>query len=139
MPAIARRARRRKPARARRIACRAHISGLLSTGAIVRLLEDGTILLNTGAVDIGQGSNTILTQICAEALQLPLERVSIASPDTDGSPYNWGTTASRVTYMTGRSVVGAAAEVERQIKDHASEMLECAPRISNSSPAAVSR
>jgi CO/xanthine dehydrogenase Mo-binding subunit len=84
-------------------------------------------LLNTGSVDIGQGSNTILTQICAEALRVPLERVGIASPDTDGSPYNWGTTASRITYMTGTSVIGAAAEVERKIKDHAAEILECAP------------
>jgi len=83
------------------------------------------VLLNTGAVDIGQGSNTVLTQICAEALQLPVDRVAIASPDTDGSPYNWGTTASRVTYVAGRSVVGAAAEIERQLKRHASEMLEC--------------
>jgi CO/xanthine dehydrogenase Mo-binding subunit len=113
--------------RALGVACSAHISGLLATGAIVRLLEDGTILLNTGSVDIGQGSNTILTQICAEALRVPIERVSIASPDTDGSPYNWGTTASRITYMTGTSVIGAAAEVERKIKDQAAEILECAP------------
>ena len=109
------------------VALSAHISGLLATGAIVRLLEDGTVLLNTGAVDIGQGSNTVLTQICAEALKLPLDRVAIASPDTDGSPYNWGTTASRVTYVTGRSVVGAAAEVEQKLKKHAGEMLECSP------------
>ena len=112
--------------RALGVACTAHISGLLATGAIVRMLEDGSIVLNTGAVDIGQGSNTVLTQLCADALKLPIERVSIASPDTDGSPYNWGTTASRITYTTGRSVVGAAAEVERQLKAHASQMLECA-------------
>jgi CO/xanthine dehydrogenase Mo-binding subunit len=91
------------------------------------VLEDGSVLLNTGAVDIGQGSNTVLTQICAEALKVPVERVAIASPDTDGSPYNWGTTASRVTYVTGRSVVGAAAEVERKLKEQAGEMLECSP------------
>ena len=113
--------------RALGVSCSAHISGLLSTGAIIRLLEDGTVLLNTGSVDIGQGSNTVLSQICAEALAIPLDRVSIASPDTDGSPYNWGTTASRVTYMTGTSVVGAAAEVERKLKDHAADILECAP------------
>jgi len=105
-------------------ACTAHISGLLATGAIVRMLEDGSIVLNTGAVDIGQGSDTALTQICAEALKVPMERVRLASPDTDGSPYNWGTTASRVTYTTGRAVVAAAHEVEKQIKQHASEMLE---------------
>ena len=108
------------------LAVSAHISGLLATGAIVRMLEDGTVLLNTGAVDIGQGSNTALTQICAQALQVPVDRVAIASPDTDGSPYNWGTTASRITYMTGRSVVAAAAEVEKQLRKHAGAMLECA-------------
>ncbi len=109
------------------LAISAHISGLLATGAIVRMLEDGTLLLNTGAVDIGQGSNTALAQMCAQALQVPMDRVAIASPDTDGSPYNWGTTASRVTYMTGRSVVAAAGEVEKQIKKYAGAMMECAP------------
>jgi len=108
------------------VAAASHISGLLATGAIVRLLEDGTAVLNTGAVDIGQGSDTVLTQICAEALKLSVDKVALASPDTDGSPYNWGTTASRVTYTTGRAVVAAAGEVERQIKSHAAEMLECA-------------
>ena len=107
-------------------ACTAHIGGLLGTGAIVRMLEDGSVVLNTGAVDIGQGSDTVLTQIVAEALKLPLEQVSLASPDTDGSPFNWGTTASRVTYTTGRAVLTAAQEVERQVKTHAAEMLECA-------------
>ena len=107
------------------VALTAHISGLLASGAIVRVLEDGSVLVNTGAVDIGQGSNTVLSQICAQSLKLPMERVAIASPDTDGSPYNWGTTASRVTYVAGRSVVGAAAEVEKKLKEHASEMLEC--------------
>jgi CO/xanthine dehydrogenase Mo-binding subunit len=108
------------------LACSAHISALLSTGAIVRMLEDGSIVLNTGATDIGQGSDTILAQICAEALQVDPSHVVVASPDTDGSPYNWGTTASRVTYTTGRSVVGAAGEVVRQAKLHASHLLECA-------------
>lgn len=108
------------------VALGAHISGLLGTGAIVRVLEDGSVVLNTGAVDIGQGSDTILVQMCAEALKVPIDKVSLASPDTDGSPYNWGTTASRVTYTTGRAVVAAAGEVEKQLKDHASQMLECA-------------
>ena len=111
--------------RALGLACTAHICGLLSTSAIVRLLEDGTVILNTGAVDIGQGSDTVLPQICAEALQIPIKNVALAAPDTDGSPYNWGTTASRVTYMTGRAVVGAAADMVHKVKQHAAEMLEC--------------
>jgi CO/xanthine dehydrogenase Mo-binding subunit len=120
-PGIAQQGKKR---RGRGLALSAHISGLLGTGAIVRMLEDGTISMNTGATDIGQGSDTVLAQICAEALRVPIEMISVASPDTDGSPYNWGTTASRVTYTTGRAVAGAAREVLRQAMEHASEMLD---------------
>jgi len=107
------------------IAATAHISGLLGTGAIVRMLEDGSISLNTGATDIGQGSDTVLAQICAERLKVPLDMISVASPDTDGSPYNWGTTASRVTYTTGRAVKAAAGKVVDQALEYAAQMLEC--------------
>ncbi|MFT5502480.1 MAG: CO/xanthine dehydrogenase Mo-binding subunit [Gammaproteobacteria bacterium] len=110
--------------RGRGIAVTAHISGLLSTGAIVRMYEDGTFSLNTGAADIGQGSDTILAQMCAESFKVPLENIAVASPDTDGSPYNWGTTASRVTYMTGRAVVGACEKIKAKIFDQAAVILE---------------
>ncbi len=108
------------------VACLPHISGLLTSGAIIRILEDGTAVLNTGAVDNGQGSDTVLVQICAEALGLDLEDVSLATPDTDGSPYNWGTTASRVTYMAGRAVVAAAEDAVAKLKQRAAIMMECA-------------
>jgi CO/xanthine dehydrogenase Mo-binding subunit len=108
------------------VAIAGHISGLLASGAIVRMLEDGTIILNTGATDIGQGSDTALAQMVCEVLQVPLDKVSVASPDTDGSPYNWGTTASRGTFSAGRSVVQASTEVKKRILEHASELFECA-------------
>ena len=104
----------------------AHQSGLLATGATVELRSDGSVAVNTGAVDIGQGSDTVLAQICAEALQLPIELISFASPDTDSSPYNWKTAASRVTYMTGRAVLAASVQVKDKILAAAAEMMECA-------------
>ncbi|HEX7007606.1 MAG TPA: molybdopterin cofactor-binding domain-containing protein, partial [Alphaproteobacteria bacterium] len=97
------------------VAALPHISGLLTSGAIVRLLEDGTAVLNTGAVDNGQGSDTVLVQMCAQTLGLRVDQISLATPDTDASPYNWGTTASRVTYMAGRAVVAAATSVVDQL------------------------
>jgi CO/xanthine dehydrogenase Mo-binding subunit len=109
------------------IACLPHISGILTSGAIIRILEDGTAVLNTGAVDNGQGSDTVLVQMCAGALGIEVDQISLATPDTDSSPYNWGTTASRVTYMTGRAVVGAANSVIDQLKQRAASMMECAP------------
>ena len=104
----------------------AHPCGLLATGANVELRTDGSVAVNTGVVDIGQGSDTVLAQICAEALKLPIEQISFASPDTDSSPYNWKTAASRVTYMAGRAVLSATNQVKDKIISAAAEMMECA-------------
>ncbi len=108
------------------VAALAHICGVLGTSAIIRLAEDGSIILNTGAVDIGQGADTVLAQICAQSLLVDVSRVNVVAPDTDATPYNWGTGASRVTYMAGRAVAGAAAVVKEKIFTHAAAMLECA-------------
>lgn len=105
----------------------AHVCGLMSTSASVHLRTDGSIALSTGTVDIGQGSDTVLTQICAGVLGVPVESISYGAPDSDTSPYNWKTAASRSTYMTGRAVVGAAEAAREQILKHASEIIECAP------------
>jgi CO/xanthine dehydrogenase Mo-binding subunit len=126
----ARAVRRPPPAPGRRrgtgFSAIAHICGILSTSAVLKVLEDGTLTLNTGAVDLGEGSHTVLAQICAEALQVPVDRVNFAVPDTDGSPYNWSTGGSRVTYMVGRAVTAAAADVREKLFAHAADMMECA-------------
>ena len=103
-----------------------HISGLLSTACNIYLRSDGSVAVNTGVVDIGQGSDTALTQICADALMLAPDRISFASPDSDSSPWNWKTAASRVTYMAGRVVLAASLEVRDKILRQAAEIMECA-------------
>lgn len=103
------------------------ISGLMGTSASVHLRSDGTVALNTGCVDIGQGSDTAMTQICAAVLKIPVARIAHATQDSDLSPYNWKTAASRSTYMTGRAVQSAAAVVRDKIMEHTAEILECAP------------
>ncbi|MGD9923562.1 MAG: xanthine dehydrogenase family protein molybdopterin-binding subunit, partial [Pseudorhodoplanes sp.] len=102
-----------------------HVSGLMGTSAEVQLRPDGSIALSTGCVDLGQGSDTTMVQICADALRVPIERVSYARQDSDTSPYNWKTAGSRSTYMTGRAVAVATATVRQKMLEHASEMLEC--------------
>src|SRR5262249_29430705 len=108
------------------VAALAHICGVLGTGAIIRHAVDGSIVLNTGAVEMGQGAGIVLAQSCAEYVRVDVSRVNQVAPDTDAPPYNWGTGASRVTYMAGRAVVGAAAIVKEKIFTHAAAMLECA-------------
>ena len=61
-------------------AAMSHISGLMGTAATVQLRTDGSVALSTGCVDIGQGSDTVMVQICADALALPIGRVSYAPP-----------------------------------------------------------
>lgn len=109
--------------RGRGVAAMAHSSAFLSTGAIVRLQNDGTIAVQVGAVDIGQGSDTALAQMAAAAFELPVERVNMATPDTDAAPYNSGTNASRVTFMVGKAIGEAAFKVRDQIIEHAAAML----------------
>jgi CO/xanthine dehydrogenase Mo-binding subunit len=103
-----------------------HVSGLMGTAANVQLRTDGSVALATGCVDLGQGSDTVMVQICADALAVPIERVSYAPQDSDSSPYNWKTAGSRSTYMTGRAVAVACVEMRKKMFEHAVEMLECA-------------
>ena len=63
-----------------------HVSGLMGTAANVQLRTDGSIALATGCVDLGQGSDTVMVQICADALAVPIERVSYAPQDSDFPP-----------------------------------------------------
>ncbi len=104
----------------------AHICGLMGTAATIRMAEDGTVTLATSAVDLGQGADTALSQICAGALQIGLERVNLTGADSDAAPYNWSTGGSRVTYMVGRAIVKAADEVRQKLIEHAAELFECA-------------
>ena len=108
------------------VAAVAHLCGFLSTSAVVRLLEDGSISVNTSAADLGQGSDTAIAQMCAGALGLSVDRINVVPPDTDASPYNSGTNASRVTYMVGRAIGEAADNVKKQMFKHAAEIFECA-------------
>ena len=107
-------------------AAMSHISGLMGTAATVQLRTDGSIALATGCVDLGQGADTAMVQICAELLGVPIDRVSYAQQDSDVSPYNWKTAGSRSTYMTGRAVATATTEMRKRMLDQAATMMECA-------------
>ncbi|TPL38318.1 molybdopterin-dependent oxidoreductase [Mesorhizobium sp. B2-4-8] len=69
----------------------------------VGIAASGEIILHQGAVDIGQGSNTVITQICADALGLPLERFRLKNADTAITPDAGKTSASRQTFVTGKA------------------------------------
>jgi CO/xanthine dehydrogenase Mo-binding subunit len=81
----------------------------------IGLKHDGRIALHQGAVDIGQGSNTIVTQICADALGAPIDRFDLLSGDTAITPDCGKTSASRQTLVTGKAAQMAGAKLRRAI------------------------
>ncbi len=81
----------------------------------IGLKRDGRIALHQGAVDIGQGSNTIVTQICADALGAPIERFDLLSGDTSITPDCGKTSASRQTLVTGKAAQMAGEKLRRAI------------------------
>ena len=81
----------------------------------IGLKPDGRVALHQGAVDIGQGSNTVVAQIAADALGLPLPLFDLISPDTDLTPDCGKTSASRQTFVTGKAAEIAAGALRSKI------------------------
>jgi 4-hydroxybenzoyl-CoA reductase alpha subunit len=93
--------------------------GHQSCGAIIRVCEDGTVNLVTGATDCGQGSDTVLCMIAAEELGVKLEDIDIKRVDTAYTPVDPGSYGSRVTILAGQATQKAAREARRQLLEAA--------------------
>lgn len=91
--------------------------------ASIKLNDDGFYNLTVGATDIGQGSDTILAQIAAEALDAPVEKVIVYSSDTDLTPFDVGAYASSTTYVSGNAVLRAAKSLREKMIEEAAKVL----------------
>lgn len=91
--------------------------------AHVQMREDGSVNIQTGATDIGQGSDTVLCMMVAEFFTIPFESVSIVSGDSSATPYDFGTLSSRLTYVGGRAVLKACEMVRDVLFDAAAFQL----------------
>lgn len=104
-----------------------HVSGNRTIGnwdgstIVLKVNEDGRAIVQTGESDMGQGAFTMLAQICAQEMSIPVDHVTVRPPDTDTSPYGIGTLASRVTINAGIAMVEAARMARAQILEAASE------------------
>jgi len=92
-------------------------------GANVYVHEDGSVLLYSGITELGQGSFTVLSQICAEELGVNVEDIRLVSPDTDLVPEAGPTVGSRSTTLMGNAIILAARQVKESILEMASQML----------------
>lgn len=92
--------------------------------ATIKLNDDGFYNLTVGATDIGQGSDTILTQIAAETLMTTMDKVVIYSSDTDLTPFDVGAYASSTTYVSGNAVLKAAKSMKTMLIEEAAHYLK---------------
>lgn len=95
--------------------------------AFVQVKEDGSVVIQTGAAEIGQGSDTVLAQIGAEELGVKLEDITVQSSDTETTPYDTGSVASRVTFIGGNAVINAVRDVKEVLYETAAEELGVQP------------
>jgi putative selenate reductase molybdopterin-binding subunit len=100
------------------------IPGLDMGAAHIKINDDGSFNLNVGATDLGTGSDTVLAQMAAEVLGVPLQDVVVYSSDTDFTPFDTGAYASSTTYISGTAVVRAAEQLADQIRERAALMLD---------------
>jgi len=101
--------------------------GHQACAAIIRLCEDGTVNLITGATDCGQGSDTVLCMIAAEELGIKLDDVAIKRVDTAYTPVDPGSYGSRVTILAGQATQKAARQVKKQLLEVAAKNWQAKP------------
>jgi xanthine dehydrogenase molybdenum-binding subunit len=84
-------------------------------GTMLKIDDYGGVTVQTGSSEIGQGSETVIAQIVAEELGIPLQNIRIINNDTDLTPWDVGVHASRTTFIAGNSALRAAREARRKI------------------------
>ena len=93
----------------------------------IKLDFDGSVVVLSGAADIGQGSSTILVQTVAEVLGLDISRVRVVTGDSEVVPKDNGSYSSRVTFMVGNAAIDAAQNLKRVLAAAAARKLEARP------------
>ena len=96
---------------------------LETASARLVLNQDGTVQLHLGATEIGQGGDTVFSQMAAQAIGIPTEDVHIVSfQDTDTAPFDTGAYASRQTYVTGKAIKKVGEEFREKLLAYAAEL-----------------
>jgi CO/xanthine dehydrogenase Mo-binding subunit len=94
---------------------------------LLNVNQDGSITIHTSAVEVGAGQKTALAQIAAEAIGVDPSTIVVPNPDTLVSPFDFGTTSSRITFHNGNAVRDAGEKVRRKILEIAGEILKTDP------------
>ena len=112
--------------------CASHPSGVrlgghFGSSVLLKLQEDGKVILTHGGTEIGQGCNTVFCQMAAEALGIPYEDVIQGPSDSDTAILDSGMFSDRCTYWDGNATIAAANDLKRQLGEIAAKKLETSP------------
>jgi CO/xanthine dehydrogenase Mo-binding subunit len=115
-----------KPNRAKGISCCIKDAGgtYKVAGATVKMSSDGSVVLLTGTVEVGQGPHTALSQVVAEELAISMDEITVAQLDTDVTPYDISTSASSSMVVMGTAVQRAAQDAKKQLLQCAAKVLK---------------
>jgi probable selenate reductase molybdenum-binding subunit len=102
----------------------ATVPGIDMASVFAKMNDDGSFNLLVGATDLGTGADTVLSQIFAEVLDIPVEDVIVYPSDTDITPFDKGAYASGTTYLSGMAVLKVAEKIKEQILTVAAGMLD---------------
>ena len=98
-----------------------------ASAAIIKVHADGLAELRCSTVDMGQGSNTVLSQMVAEEFGIPISQVRVLNPDTDITPFDQGTASSRSTFNMGNAVRLACKDAKRQMFELTAKEMDTDP------------
>ena len=117
-----------RPGFGRAVGCSASDAGSHPvTSAMIQVYSDNSVSVLSGSTEMGQGSHTVLAQIAAEEMGVPLDKVRLVSADTAITPFERSTGASRTTTLMGRAVLEACREAIAQFRTMAADSLGCKP------------
>ncbi|TYP51600.1 xanthine dehydrogenase family protein molybdopterin-binding subunit [Thermosediminibacter litoriperuensis] len=114
------------------MACATHVNGYYGayqdfTTMTLKMLEDGTLILNASLHDLGTGTTTIMKQIIAEVMDVDIRHIEVPEGDTETSPYDVGCHASRVTHVCGACAKMVSEKLREQFVNECAKILGVTP------------
>ena len=122
----------RPPGRGIGFSCASHpsgprLGGHFGSSVLLKLLEDGKVIITHGGTELGQGANTVFCQMAAEVLGLPFEDIIQGVSDSDTTIFDAGMFGDRCTYWDGNATIAASKDLAQQLAVIAAVELQCAP------------
>lgn len=101
------------------------LGGHFGSSVLLKLVEDGKVVITHGGTELGQGCNTVLCQMAAEVLGLPMEDIIQGASDSDSTIFSAGMFGDRCTFWDGNATIKAAEDLKQQLAKIAADILEC--------------